>query len=846
MSSLDFVVPLHQSKLKLTLLLTKELAMAAPCIATSLATTYAHAKLPTSAIRKTSESTLVDEGYACKSLDPKLPDGKLLDCKLLDYKLVHCKALDIKSQDINTLDFNLEYKLLEYRLLDDHLLNMDRLAQRVSSPLDQSYLESRLANFNKSLSHFANTNIYVISSPLQLSWLLDLHYLASNTLPLSLEMFPYLHGLSTMNQRVFFHSKFNPNADLDLLCGDAASIATRFPHDTSVKVPGLGFHLMTVNTLECDAPKLINSISVDDLLTFKSSYLTNPECDDFDYTAFENFDNIYQLHDFSDSDEITTRNYRLQIKLMAPLSHFLVYNNAMNFYANSEAARAIWHLMGPQSTRAVYVVDFDINSWLQMGSYLDSSSGCHILDQDISAQKCPLRDRLTYLEQDLIWLLNGVRELFPRFFIGNVYNHQQIVSSSQRSSHYDFKLHIHCRDNAKLPSLSAIHQLFNMIESEGLEEPIHIEFPDSIARNGAKNLSPKETLRYLNVMKLINLVINKCNKKVFAYSFDGFTGITLLSLSLGILWGADSIEDVVCSVFRKPDFKFYFLQGDYTFIKNFEVYIQWFKRLPIKDFHVVLELPLSKINDSYRRYSKHIDWFKEGSDVNFPSQMYENVFLGSAEHASSITVLSALKINKIVSIDEKPSWFKYLKCTFEHEATLSTTGPIVKPIYVFNNGTARVYEIIVHSAVEGKLFQTGAPIPDVKSIIYIHNVGDDGKDSLLPLLVDCPESVQRKILVDPRDSDRALVHCRIGVSRSASLVIASVMKYFGMDVVESYMFVRVRRFNVIIQPNLRIFYELFLFDEILRKRKFGSDYRNKHCWWVVCEQIFQLNQQYMN
>lgn len=797
MSALDFVVPTHHAKLKLTLLLTKELAVASPCIAKSLATSYAQAKLPNSAVRKASGSTLVDDDYICT-----------------EYKSLSVE--DLTSDDESV----------------------------VTSPHKGS-LNLKLLAFNKTLSHFANTNIYVISSPLQLTYLLNLHSLARNAMPLSLEMFPYLHGLSSMNQRVYFHPKFDPQTDLDLLSGEPATLPARFGYDTDVKVPDLAFHLMTVNSLECERPKLINSVSVDDLLTFKLSYVHNPKCEDFDYKAFEKFDTIYQILDYSESRELMNRNYELQIKLMAPLSHFVVYNNTMNFFANSEAARAIQHLMGPHSNRAVYVVDFDVNRWLQMGEYLDSKSNCHILDQKFSADMGPLNERLSFLEQNLIWLLNGVKELFPRFYIGNVYNFKQIVSSNQRLSHYDFKLHIYCHENAKFPSLGAINEMFNKIESEGLEEPIYIEFPDSIIKLGVKTISQRETLSYINVMKLINLVVNKFKKKVFAYSFDGFTGITLLSLSMGLFWGPDSIEDVVCNVFRKSSFKFYFLQGDYNFIKNFEVYIQWVKRQAVKDFHLIVELPLSKINDNYRPYTKQIDWFKEGADMNFPSQMYENLYLGSAEHASSTTVLNALKITKIVSIDEKPAWFKYLKCTFEHEVTLSTTGPVVKPIYVFNNGTAQVYEIVINSAVESKLFEAGASIPEVKSIIYIHNVRDDGKDSLLPLLVNCPESIQRRFLVDPRDNVRALIHCRIGVSRSASLVIASVMKYFGMDVVESYMFVRVRRFNVIIQPNLRIFYELFLFDEMLRKRRFGSDYKKKHCWWVVCEQIFRLNQQYM-
>lgn len=800
MSVLDLVVPAHHSKSKLTLLLTKEPAVAGPSIVPILATSYAEAKLVDRGLRKSSGTTLVDHDT---------------------YAITEDLGGDT-DDDVAAVSLD----------CGDPVPNLD------------SILNQRLERFNKSLSRFANSNIYVISSPQLLSTLLDLYYSAVNEMPLSLAMFPYLHGLSSIKLRVYFHSEFDPDTDLDLLSGDPSTLPRRFPHNTSVEVPRSGFHLMTVNSLECAQPKLKNSISVDDLLTFKSSYVYSPESDTFDYTAFEVFDSVYQVQDVSDLLELANRNYGQQIKMMAPMSHFLIYNNEMNFFANSEAARAIRHLMGPLSNRSVYVVDFDVNKWSQMGEYLDKNTTWSPLDDQLSPCAGPIHDRLFQVEQDLIWLLNGLKELFPRFYTGNVYNFKQIISSSQQSSHHDFKLYIYCHENAKLPLLGVLSQLFSKIECGGLAEPVYLEFPDSIIKQGITKLSPRDSLSYLNVMKLINLVVNKFKKKAFAYSFDGFTGITLLSLSLGLFWGPDSTEEVLCSIFRKPSYKFYLLPDDYRFLKGFEANIQWMKRQTVKDFHLMIELPSAKINEGYKPMTKALDWFEEGQDVNFPPQLYENLYLGSVDHASSTTVMNALKIEKTVSIDEKPAWFKYLKCTFEHEATPSTEGPIVKPIFVMNLGATLVYEILVNPAVRSKLFQPQAQIPNVKSIIYIHNLRDDGKDSLLPLLLDCPESIQRKFLIDPRDDVKTLVHCRIGVSRSASLVIASVMKYFGMDVVESYMYVRVRRFNVIIQPNLRIFYELFLFDEALRKRRYGVGFTRKHCWWVVCEQVHRLNQQY--
>lgn len=47
------------------------------------------------------------------------------------------------------------------------------------------------------------------------------------------------------------------------------------------------------------------------------------------------------------------------------------------------------------------------------------------------------------------------------------------------------------------------------------------------------------------------------------------------------------------------------------------------------------------------------------------------------------------------------------------------------------------------------------------------------------------------------------MHCRVGVSRSATICIAEVMNELGLSFPRAYCFVRARRLNVIIQPHLR-------------------------------------------
>src|SRR5271155_5778965 len=48
--------------------------------------------------------------------------------------------------------------------------------------------------------------------------------------------------------------------------------------------------------------------------------------------------------------------------------------------------------------------------------------------------------------------------------------------------------------------------------------------------------------------------------------------------------------------------------------------------------------------------------------------------------------------------------------------------------------------------------------------------------------------------------ESTLVHCRAGVSRSASICIAEVMRREEKTLPRAYLYVRARRLNVIIQP----------------------------------------------
>lgn len=63
------------------------------------------------------------------------------------------------------------------------------------------------------------------------------------------------------------------------------------------------------------------------------------------------------------------------------------------------------------------------------------------------------------------------------------------------------------------------------------------------------------------------------------------------------------------------------------------------------------------------------------------------------------------------------------------------------------------------------------------------------------------------------------------------------MKHLKYTLVQAYLFVRARRLNVIIQPNLKFMYEMLQ----LEQKELGTATIS---WPILCQEIYNLNSSY--
>ncbi|KAF7981319.1 hypothetical protein HWV62_34261 [Athelia sp. TMB] len=234
-------------------------------------------------------------------------------------------------------------------------------------------------------------------------------------------------------------------------------------------------------------------------------------------------------------------------------------------------------------------------------------------------------------------------------------------------------------------------------------------------------------------------------------------------------------------------------------------------------------------------FEDHQAWFSDPRfDGSFPSRVLPFLYLGNLNHASNAYMLHALGITHVVSVGE---------CALvppthgDAGAGECHRGGGGGAHFVPGTGPGGQGSLWIEER-EGRI-----------KVLDIKGVCDDGIDTLEPQLAPVCDWIEKA----RREGGQVLVHCRVGVSRSATVTIAYVMKHLGVPLVDAYLIVRSRRLSVLIQPNMRLLYNLCGWEVKLARERAGDDEDRLRAelaralsWPYLSQEVHKLNEKYLH
>ncbi|WFD19210.1 hypothetical protein MCAP1_001433 [Malassezia caprae] len=241
-------------------------------------------------------------------------------------------------------------------------------------------------------------------------------------------------------------------------------------------------------------------------------------------------------------------------------------------------------------------------------------------------------------------------------------------------------------------------------------------------------------------------------RRVIFYCHDGYSESSVLALSYLMYTMGLTLDQAYMHVQLDLHRSFFVSPSDWQLLQ------QLAQRMPVlREAHPPAQVTVAPIDETRPLFMD--DFHFDGS---MPSRILPFLYLGSLRHAMNSRLHQRLGITHVVSVGEN---------------CLADTSP--------------------HTLAAAR--QSG-----IVDVLEIKNLADDGIDSLRPVLDDVVQYIERARLA----GGRVLVHCRVGVSRSASTVIAYVMAHMDWSLMEAYLYVRSRRLNVLIQPHILFLWEL--------------------------------------
>ncbi|AGO12201.1 AaceriAEL160Cp [[Ashbya] aceris (nom. inval.)] len=411
---------------------------------------------------------------------------------------------------------------------------------------------------------------------------------------------------------------------------------------------------------------------------------------------------------------------------------------------------------------------------------------------------------------------------------------------------HDVQLFISCMEHTPFPHHDDIrHHLTQM------EAPIHIAFPSS-GSIGLGTLTLESITSCVNVCHLLYRFSAVDKRLSLLYCSDGYTETSFLLVAYLIFAWDQPLDEVLLRLHTEVERPYFLFPIDIQVLGHLQLLLRDMSPLrhPSRGPELLEVDPDLFSRMFFTKPSQDSQFLKSKGPL--PSRILPHLYLGSLEHAHDPDLLRSLGIRNIVSVGETLSWLQSPHSPQAVEALSKqesipdqyVTGPAEAATTTSTNASTGSLNVLKRNRspsapeikpVESTTCKTTIVSKDGFNICHTSNLGDNGADPMLTQLDQMLSFIDR--CYDA--GEKVLVHCMVGVSRSATVCIAECMRRLNCAVIQAYLFVRVRRLNIIIQPNLMFIYELLKWQELNYPDVLKID------WHIMCRAINELNSNYI-
>ncbi|KAI9801806.1 MAG: hypothetical protein M1825_003179 [Sarcosagium campestre] len=505
----------------------------------------------------------------------------------------------------------------------------------------------------------------------------------------------------------------------------------------------------------------------------------------------------------------SVRNFQIQVAKLAQLSDIVVYGD-------QDAKEEDLHELARQVSRAQrrWRLDNDISD--EESLFHTFILRCPFLELErlypeliaVDSQSQFTGKVVDFFQCERIEMctMSRASEIAPNVFLGPTPDQNINWGETSRPEEYPFDLFIEASDLASVPDQRALTQLSEKLEKT--DEPQTLEFPSSgsVVPQNWSTQEVEETINTCRWMKSLadpiddNETTPNDDDREIPADKDGDIEMTSTSKQSSprrrrkiLIHCADGYTESSLLALT------YFM-----FVEGVPVDEAWL-RLHCEKQRNFFAYPsdVSLLSGLQQRLLSHspkvrgvtptssAPWLAR-MDGSLPSRILDYMYLGNLAHANNPDLLRAMGIRQVLSVGEALSW----------------------------------------SEEEQKRWGYG-------NLLLVDQVQDNGVDPLTEEFHPCLDFISRGKML----GTATLVHCRVGVSRSATICIAEVMRTKKLSLPRAYCFVRARRLNVIIQPHLRFSYELLKWEETQQSRR-REPLRRELEWASIAREIALMNRPY--